>query len=248
VRVGKAVFGGSDFVMVGGPCSVESPAQIEACADAVASSGGSVLRGGAFKPRTSPYSFQGLGVAGLALMAQAATKRGLAVVTEVMNAKQVEEVSAHADMLQIGARNMQNFDLLRAAGRQRKPVLLKRGMSASLDELLWSAEYLLAEGNDQIVLCERGIRTFETSTRSTLDISAIPVLKARTHLPVIVDPSHAAGDRELVPALTRAAKAVGADGVIVEIHPRPNEALCDGPQALTLGMWRSLVRELGGRR
>ena len=248
VRVGRAVFGGSDFVLIGGPCSVESPEQIEVCAEAVDRANATILRGGCFKPRTSPYSFQGLGLAGLALMSEVARERGLAVVTEVMTPEQVEAVAHHADMLQIGARNMQNFDLLRAAGAQRKPVLLKRGMSASLDELLWSAEYLLAEGNDQVVLCERGIRTFETATRSTLDLSAVPVLKSKTHLPVIVDPSHAAGDRNLVPALARASKAVGADGLMIEIHPRPNQALSDGPQALTLPMWSQLARELGGRK
>jgi 3-deoxy-7-phosphoheptulonate synthase len=248
VRVGGVSVGGDRFVLIGGPCSVESREQVQELASEVAAAGGQILRGGAFKPRTSPYSFQGLGELGLSLLHDAARAHGLAVVTEVMQPEQVDVCARYADLLQVGARNMQNFSLLSALGEQRKPVLLKRGLSASIDELLWAAEYVLARGNDQVILCERGIRTFETATRSTLDLSAIPVLRERTHLPVIVDPSHAAGDRRYVPALARAAKAVGADGIMVEVHPRPEEALSDGPQALTLPMWRSLARQLGGPR
>jgi 3-deoxy-7-phosphoheptulonate synthase len=248
VEVGSAAIGGEHFVLIAGPCSVESREQVEEIAREVAATGGHILRGGAFKPRTSPYSFQGLGEPGLALLHDAARANGLAVVTEVMEPDQVELCARYADLLQVGARNMQNFSLLTALGERGKPVLLKRGLSASIDELLWAAEYVLARGNERVVLCERGIRTFETATRSTLDLSAIPVLRERTHLPVIVDPSHAAGDRRYVPALARAAKAVGADGIMVEIHPRPEQALSDGPQALTLPMWRALAHELAGRR
>ena len=248
VRVGHVAVGGGRFTLIGGPCSVESKEQVDEIAAAIGAAGAQILRGGAFKPRTSPYSFQGLGELGLSLLHDAARANGLAVVTEVMQPDQVEVCARYADLLQVGARNMQNFSLLNALGDQRKPVLLKRGMSASVDELLWAAEYVLARGNDQVILCERGIRTFETATRSTLDLSAIPVLHERTHLPVIVDPSHAAGDRRYVPALARAAKAVGADGIMVEVHPRPAEALSDGPQALTLPMWRILARELVGAR
>jgi 3-deoxy-7-phosphoheptulonate synthase len=248
VRVGTAQIGGGTFTLIGGPCSVESRDQVQEVAQVVSASGGQILRGGAFKPRTSPYSFQGLGELGLQLLHDAGRAHGLAVVTEVMEPEQVEVCARYADLLQVGARNMQNFSLLNALGRQRKPVLLKRGMSASIDELLWAAEYVLAQGNSEVILCERGIRTFETATRSTLDLSAIPVLRELTHLPVIVDPSHAAGDRRYVPALSRAAKAVGADGIMVEIHPRPEQALSDGPQALTIPMWQRLARQLGGAR
>ncbi len=248
VRVGPALVGGDEFVLIGGPCSVESREQVEEIAAAIGREGGQILRGGAFKPRTSPYSFQGMGERGLALLHDAARAHGMAVVTEVMQPEQVEVCARYGDLLQVGARNMQNFSLLSALGEQAKPVLLKRGLSASIDELLWAAEYVLAGGNGQVILCERGIRTFETATRSTLDLSAIPVLRERTHLPVIVDPSHAAGDRRYVPALARAAKAVGADGIMVEVHPHPERALSDGPQALTLPMWRTLARELGGKR
>jgi 3-deoxy-7-phosphoheptulonate synthase len=248
VDVAGVRVGGDEFVLVAGPCSVESHAQVDLVARAVAAGGGRILRGGAFKPRTSPYAFQGLGERGLALLHEAARAHGLAVVTEVMDAEQLDLCARYADLLQVGARNMQNFALLAALGRQERPVLLKRGLSASIDELLWAAEYLLARGNDQVILCERGIRTFETSTRSTLDLSAVPVLRERTHLPVIVDPSHAAGDRRYVPALARAAKAVGADGIMVEIHPEPERALSDGPQALTLPMWQALATQLRGPR
>jgi chorismate mutase/prephenate dehydratase len=248
VRVGRVEIGGGGFTMIAGPCSIESAEQVEEIAEAIRAEGGQLLRGGAFKPRTSPYSFQGLGEDGLRILAAAGKRRGLGTVTEVMREEQVELVARHCDMLQIGARNMQNFPLLRAVGESGRPVLLKRGMSSSIDELLCAAEYVLERGNNQVVLCERGIRTFETATRATLDLSAVPVLLERTHLPVIVDPSHAAGVRRYVPALARAARAVGAHGIIVEVHPRPSEALSDGPQALTLPMWRSLARELRGAR
>ncbi len=244
VRVKGVDIGGHPFVLIGGPCSVENKEQVDTVAAAVRNAGGRVLRGGAFKPRTSPYAFQGLGESGLELLAEAGRKHGLPVVTEVMRPEQVELCARHADMLQVGARNMQNFPLLSELGGCQRPILLKRGMSASLDELLAAAEYILVRGNTQVILCERGIRTFETATRSTLDLSAVPVLLERTHLPIIVDPSHAAGVRRWVPALAKAAKAVGAHGIIVEIHPNPEEALSDGPQALTLPMWEALARDL----
>jgi chorismate mutase/prephenate dehydratase len=244
LRIGNAVIGGDAFTLIAGPCSVESREQIHTVAAAVARSGATLLRGGAFKPRTSPYAFQGLGEEGLRLLAEAGATYGLPTVTEVMRPEQVEACARWADVLQVGARNMQNFPLLAELGGSHRPVLLKRGMSASLDELLYAAEYILARGNTQVILCERGIRTFETATRSTLDLSAIPVLRERTHLPVIVDPSHAAGVRRWVPALARAAKAVGAHGVIVEIHPDPSRALSDGPQALTLAAWDTLAQQL----
>jgi 3-deoxy-7-phosphoheptulonate synthase len=236
--------GDGSLALIAGPCSVESAAQIDACARVVARSGASLLRGGCFKPRTSPYSFQGLGIEGLRLLREAGRRHGLAVITEVLDVDGVAPCREYADVLQIGARNMQNFPLLRAVGRQSRPVLLKRGMSASIDELLWAAEYVLDGGNPNVILCERGIRTFERATRSTLDLSAVPVLASRTHLPVVVDPSHAAGDRALVPALARAAEAVGADGIMVEIHPDPSLAMSDGPQALTLDAWESLAGQL----
>jgi 3-deoxy-7-phosphoheptulonate synthase len=203
------------------------------------------MRGGAFKPRTSPYSFQGLGVEGLRYLAEAGRSVGIPVVTEILRVEDVEAVAASADMLQVGARNMQNFELLKVLGRLRKPILLKRGMSATVKEVLQAAEYVLAGGNHQVVLCERGIRTFETATRSTLDVSSVPVLKEMTHLPVIVDPSHAAGRRALVIPLALAAAAVGADGLIVEAHPHPEEALCDAEQALSPDDLRELIRRLG---
>ncbi|MGE0433476.1 MAG: bifunctional 3-deoxy-7-phosphoheptulonate synthase/chorismate mutase [Planctomycetota bacterium] len=231
-------------VMIAGPCSVESEEQVLACARAVKEAGARILRGGCFKPRTSPYAFQGLGLDGLRLLVEAGREYGLPVVTEVLDSDHVEAVAASADMLQIGARNMQNFALLKAVGRTDRPVLLKRGMVATLDEWLHAAEYILAQGNRQVVLCERGIRTFETATRSTLDLSAVPVMQSRTHLPVMVDPSHAAGHREPIPALTAAALAVGAHALIVEIHPEPDRALSDGPQALTLPQFRELMQQL----
>jgi chorismate mutase/prephenate dehydratase len=233
VDVSGVVFGGERFIVIAGPCAVENRAQMLDAAAMAKAGGASMLRGGAFKPRTSPYAFQGLGFAGLDLLVEAGHAYELPVVTEVLRPEDVEKVAETADMLQIGARNMQNFSLLREVGRARRPVLLKRGMSATIEELMLAAEYVMAGGNNRVVLCERGIRTFETATRNTLDISAIPVLRERTHLPVIVDPSHAAGKRELVLPLSLAAAAAGADGVIVEAHPRPAEALCDKDQAQT---------------
>jgi len=245
VEVGAARFGGEDMVMIAGPCAVESWDQVMATAKVVKEAGATVLRGGCFKPRTSPYSFQGLGFEGLEMLVEAGKAHGLPIVTEILSPEDVAQVAKTADILQIGTRNMQNFSLLSAAGRTHRPVLLKRGMSASLNELLQAAEYILAEGNQQVILCERGIRTFETSTRNTLDLSAVPVLRQRTHLPIVVDPSHAAGDRDLVPPLTMAAQAIGADGVMIEIHPDPETALSDGPQSLTFDQFGILMGGLG---
>jgi chorismate mutase/prephenate dehydratase len=246
VRVGGVEIGGERFVLIAGPCSVESREQIGESAQLVARYGARILRGGAFKPRTSPYSFQGLGFDGLDLLVEAGHGCGLPVVTEVLSADAVERIAATADMLQVGARNMQNFALLRALGRVDRPVLLKRGMAATIDDLLHAAEYLLAGGNQRVVLCERGIRTFETSTRNTLDIAAIPVLRERTHLPILVDPSHAAGRRELVLPLALAATAAGADGLMIEVHPRPDEALSDKEQALGPEEFAALVQGVRG--
>lgn len=245
VEVGAARFGGDDLVMIAGPCAVESWDQVVETARVVRDAGGTVLRGGCFKPRTSPYSFQGLGYEGLEMLAEAGKTFGLPIITEVLSPKDVDEVAKKADILQIGTRNMQNFSLLSAAGRQHRPVLLKRGMSSSLDELLHAAEYILAEGNQEVILCERGIRTFETSTRNTLDLSAVPVLRSRTHLPIVVDPSHAAGTRDLVPPMALAAQAIGAHGIMVEIHPDPEVALSDGPQSLYLEQYEDLMAGLG---
>lgn len=244
VKIDDIVFGGRGVVMVAGPCTVESSTQLLAVAKGVDASGALMIRGGAFKPRSSPYSFQGLGKMGLELLAEARETTGLRVVTEVIAPEDVSLVSRYADMLQVGARNMQNFRLLSAVGEQPRPVLLKRGMMATIDELLSAAEYIVAAGNPRVVLCDRGIRTFETSTRNTLDMSAVPVLKEKTHLPVIVDPSHAAGRRELVPALAQAAVAVGADGLIVEVHHRPEKALCDGRQSLTVEAFDEMMMQL----
>ncbi len=244
VRVAGREFGGDTFGVMAGPCSVESERQIMETAEGVAAAGAVLLRGGAFKPRTSPYDFQGLELEGLKLLAKAGRRTGLGVVTELMSEEQVGVVAEYADLIQIGARNMQNFALLKAVGRQKRPVLLKRGLSATIKELLMSAEYIAAHGNIHIILCERGIRTFETATRNTCDISAIPVLNELTHLPVILDPSHAVGKRSLVPPISRAAVAAGADGLIVEVHPRPEEALSDGAQSLTLAQFRGMMREL----
>jgi 3-deoxy-7-phosphoheptulonate synthase len=247
VSVGKVAVGGDAFTLISGPCAVESREQILAAAEMVAGVGARMLRGGAFKPRSSPYSFQGLGFEGLELLAEARSLFGLPIVTEVMRAEDAERVAAVADVLQIGARNMQNFELLKAVGRLRRPILLKRGLSATIDEFLQAAEYIMAGGNHQVILCERGIRTFERATRSTLDVSAVPVLRERTHLPVIVDPSHAAGRRALVIPLALAATAAGADGLMVEAHPCPAEALCDAEQALTeddLGRLRAALEPL----
>jgi 3-deoxy-7-phosphoheptulonate synthase len=224
--------GPETFTLIAGPCAVESADQTAQAAHMARVAGAQLLRGGAFKPRTSPYAFQGLGRAGLRILAEVGEAVGLPVVTEVVDAADVDEVAEHADMLQVGTRNMQNFGLLQAVGRAGKPVLLKRGMQATIDEWLMAAEYIAQRGSLDIVLCERGIRTFETATRNTLDISAVPVAQAASHLPVIVDPSHASGRRDLIVPLSRAAIAVGADGIIVDVHPSPEDALCDGPQAL----------------
>jgi chorismate mutase/prephenate dehydratase len=244
INVKGVKIGGPEFVVMAGPCSVESEQQIMECARHAKECGARILRGGCFKPRSSPYSFQGLGYEGLELLAEAGRAYGLPIVTEVMSPEDVEGIAAHADILQIGARNMQNFTLLKALGRTHLPILLKRGLSSSLDDLLNAAEYILAHGNQQVILCERGIRTFETATRSTLDISAVPVIKRESHLPIIIDPSHAAGERDLVPPLALAAKAVGAHGIIVEFHPEPEKALSDGPQALRFPQFQKLMKDL----
>ena len=236
--------GADEFVVIAGPCSVESEKQIMETAEGVAAAGARLLRGGAFKPRTSPYDFQGLELEGLRLLRKAREATGLAIVTEVMSDRDVELVAEYADCVQVGARNMQNFALLKSLGACGRPVLLKRGMSSTIRELLMSAEYVVAHGNPQVILCERGIRTFETATRNTCDIGAVPVLNELTHLPVIVDPSHAAGKRSLVPALSRAAVAAGADGLIVEVHPCPEKAVSDGAQSLTLADFGELMRNL----
>jgi 3-deoxy-7-phosphoheptulonate synthase len=224
--------GGENFALIAGPCTVETREQTLETARVVRDAGATLLRGGAYKPRTSPYAFQGLGQEGLKLLAEAKAETGLPVVTELMDMRDLDPVLEVADVVQIGARNMQNYPLLAEIGRSGRPALLKRGLSSTLDELLMAAEYILKEGNPNVMLCERGIRTFETAYRFTLDLMAVPVLKELSHLPVIVDPSHAAGRRELVLPLSLAAAAVGADGIIVEVHPNPDEAICDGPQAL----------------
>jgi len=244
IQVRGRRIGGGHFGLIAGPCTVESREQTLETARAVAEAGASMLRGGAFKPRTSPYSFRGLGERALEILAEAREETGLPIVTELMDPRHVEAVIETTDVVQIGARNMQNFYLLAEVGRGDKPVLLKRGPSASVDELLMAAEYVVKEGNPRVILCERGIRTFERSTRYTLDIGAIPVLKEETHLPVIVDPSHAAGRRELVPALARAAVAAGADGIIVEAHPSPETALCDAPQLVRASEFDAFAREI----
>ncbi|MDY6850733.1 MAG: 3-deoxy-7-phosphoheptulonate synthase [Thermodesulfobacteriota bacterium] len=235
--------GGENFLVIAGPCAVESREGLLGLAENIASLGAGALRGGAFKPRTSPYAFRGLGEDGLKYLAEAREATGLPIVTEVLTAREVPLVAKYADALQIGARNMQNFALLEAVGDTDKPVLLKRGMMATIKEFLLSAEYILARGNWQVMLCERGIRTFETETRNTLDISAVPVLKNYTHLPVLVDPSHAAGKRELVPAMALAAVAAGADGVMVEVYPEPDKALSDGRQSLTLEGFAAMMKQ-----
>jgi chorismate mutase/prephenate dehydratase len=247
VDVNGVIIGGPELVIIAGPCAVESIDQVMKTAKAVKESGGKLLRGGCFKPRTSPYSFQGLGWEGLDMLAEAGRVYGLPIVTEVTAPEHVEKMAEKADVLQIGTRNMQNFALLNEVGRANRPVLLKRGMSASIDEFLQAAEYILAGGNQRVILCERGIRTFETSSRNTLDVTAVPVLRRRSHLPVIVDPSHAAGDRELVAPLALAGAAIGAHGIMVEIHPDPETALSDGPQSLTLEAFDDLMRALSDR-
>jgi 3-deoxy-7-phosphoheptulonate synthase len=244
VDVSGVPVGGREVVVVAGPCAVESEAQILAAARGVAQSGASMLRGGAFKPRTSPYDFQGLKAKGLELLAQARAETGLKVVTEVKDTETLPIVAETADLLQIGARNMQNFSLLEAVGDLRKPVLLKRGMSSTLKELLMAAEYIVSRGNKQVILCERGIRTFETMTRNTLDLNAVPMLKTHSHLPVMVDPSHGIGIRSAVLPMARAAIAAGADGLIIEVHPDPDRALSDGMQSLDLPHFDALMREV----
>ncbi|WP_026145827.1 3-deoxy-7-phosphoheptulonate synthase [Nocardioides sp. Iso805N] len=231
-EIGLTPIGPDSFTFLAGPCAVETPEQTVAAAQMAKAAGATIIRGGAYKPRSSPYSFQGLALAGLQILADVRTVTGLPIVTEVVDVRDVEMVAEYADMLQIGTRNMANFGLLQAASESGKPILLKRGMSSTIEEWLLAAEYIARRGNLDIVLCERGIRTFETSTRNTLDISAVPVVQAASHLPVIIDPSHAAGRKDLVVPLSRAAIAVGADGLIVDVHPHPEDALCDGPQAL----------------
>ena len=244
IPVGDMKIGGTSFVVMAGPCSVESEEQLMESAYIVCKGHAQILRGGAFKPRTSPYSFQGMEEEGLKLLKKASERTGLPVVTEVMNTTEVDLVASYADIVQIGARNVQNFALLKRVGQIRKPVLLKRGMMTTIEELLMSAEYILDSGNDQVILCERGIRTFETATRNTLDLSAVPVLKGLTHLPVIVDPSHAAGHWRYVIPLARAAVAVGADGIIIEVHPEPEKAVSDGAQSLKPEKFYRMMEEL----
>ena len=231
-EIGGATIGGDHFALIAGPCTVESRDQLLQTAEVCKDAGANMLRGGAYKPRTSPYAFQGLGVEGLKLLAEAKAQTGMPIVTELMDARDIEPVLEVADVIQVGARNMQNYGLLTELGRAGRPVLLKRGLSGTLEEFVMAAEYILKEGNEQVMLCERGIRTFETAYRFTLDLMAVPVLKQMTHLPIVVDPSHAAGRRDLVESLSLAAAAAGADGIIVEVHPKPEEAICDGPQAL----------------
>lgn len=244
VTMGEAVLGGTEIVVIAGPCSVESRDMLRSTALAVKEAGARALRGGAFKPRTSPYSFRGLGARGLELLAEVRAELGLPIVTEVMDTRQVELVAGYADVLQVGARNMQNFALLQEVGRVLRPVVLKRGMSATITDLLLAAEYVMHQGNTNVILCERGIRTFETATRNTFDLAAIPVLKRETHLPVIADPSHAGGRRDLVAPLAFAAVAAGADGLLVEVHPDPESALSDGDQSLTFDEFADLMRRL----
>ncbi len=244
VRVDNLEIGGSKVVVMAGPCSVENEEQIEACAKIVAEGGAQVLRGGAFKPRSSPYSFQGMGEDGLKMMRLAADRHGLLMVSEVMDASQIPLLMTYSDILQLGARNMQNFNLLRELGNVRKPVLLKRGIAATIEELLLAAEYIMSGGNYDVILCERGIRTFETATRNTMDISAIPVVKKLSHLPIVGDPSHGTGRRDMVLPMARAAVAAGADGLIVEVHPDPDRALSDGAQTLTPQQFTEMMQQV----
>ena len=244
VQVRDIEIGGSDFVVMAGPCAVESETQLLQTAEAVAEAGARILRGGAYKPRSSPYAFQGLGVEGLRLLSKAREATGLAIITEVMSEEDVDVIAEYTDIMQVGTRSMENYALLEALGQCGLPVLLKRGLTATLEELLRSAQVIAMAGNPQVILCERGIRTFETATRNTLDIAAVPVLKAVSHLPVIVDPSHAAGVRSLVPVLSRAAAVVGADGLLVEVHPCPEQALSDGNQSLTFAEFRGMMTDL----
>jgi 3-deoxy-7-phosphoheptulonate synthase len=244
VKIGDLEIGGPKVVVMAGPCSVENEDQIEVCAKIVAENGAQVLRGGAFKPRSSPYSFQGLGEDGLKLMRQAADRHGLRMVSEVMDASQIPLLVQYSDILQLGARNMQNFNLLRELGKVRKPVLLKRGIAATIEELLLAAEYIMSGGNYDVILCERGIRTFETATRNTMDVSAIPVVKKLSHLPMVGDPSHGTGRRDMVLPMARAAVAAGADGLIVEVHPDPDRALSDGAQTLTPQQFAEMMQQV----
>jgi len=244
IKVKDVIIGGKEVVVMAGPCVVENEKQIFETARQVKALGAKILRGGAFKPRTSPYSFQGLGEEGLKLLAQAGEETGLAIVTEVMSVNQIELVGKYTDIFQVGARNMQNFVLLKELGKTKKPILLKRGMSATIEELLLSAEYILSQGNYEVILCERGIRTFENYTRNTLDLSAIPALKKLSHLPIIVDPSHATGRWRLVSPMAKAAIAVGADGLIIEVHPDPRSSLSDGAQTLKIETFTQLMKEL----
>jgi 3-deoxy-7-phosphoheptulonate synthase len=244
VKIRDVEIGNGKVVVMAGPCSVESKEQIEQVAEIVARDGAKVIRGGAFKPRSSPYSFQGMGEQGLQLMRDAADRNGLLVVSEVMDTVQIPLLQTYADILQVGARNMQNFNLLRELGRLRKPILLKRGISATIEELLLSAEYILAGGNYDVILCERGIRTFENATRNTMDISAIPVVHSLSHLPIIADPSHGTGRRDKVLPMARAAVAAGADGLLVEVHPDPDHALSDGAQSLRPAQFQELMQQL----
>ena len=244
IDIGGARIGGGRFGVIAGPCAVESREQVDEAATAVKAAGAHFLRGGAFKPRTSPYAFQGMKEDGLKILADARERTGLPIVTEVMDTRDVELVARYADVLQVGARNMQNFSLLEAVGAQPKAVMLKRGLSATIQEFLMAAEYIVKQGNYQVVLCERGIRTFETMTRNTLDLGSIPLIKRLTHLPIIVDPSHGTGDRASVPAMARAAVALGADGLTVEVHPQPEKALSDGAQSLTPAGFASLMESV----
>ncbi|MBW8772826.1 MAG: 3-deoxy-7-phosphoheptulonate synthase [Gemmatimonadetes bacterium] len=241
---GGLTIGGEEVVVMAGPCSVENEAQILASAHAVRDAGATILRGGAYKPRSSPYSFQGLGLPGLKLLAKAREETGLLIVTEAMDPEGAELVAEHADIIQIGARNMQNYSLLKKAGKLKKPVLLKRGLSATIQELLLSAEYILAEGNPDVILCERGIRSFDSQTRNLFDLSAIPVVRKLSHLPILADPSHGTGLREFVPPMARAAIAAGADGLLVEVHPQPEKALSDGAQTLNPEQFDKMMREV----
>ncbi len=243
-EIGGARIGGAHFSLMAGPCTVESRDQLLTTGRIVKEGGANMLRGGAYKPRTSPYSFQGLGVEGLRLLAEAKEETGLPIVTELMDARDIEPVLEVADVIQVGARNMQNYGLLSEIGRSGCPVLLKRGLAGTLEEFVMAAEYILKEGNEKVMLCERGIRTFETAYRFTLDLMAVPVLKQMTHLPIVIDPSHAAGRRDLVEPLSLAAAAAGADGIIVEVHPQPEEAICDGPQALRASEFAAYARKV----
>lgn len=244
VNIRGVQVGGPEIIVMAGPCAIENSEQIAETAIAVKSAGAKILRGGAFKPRSSPYKFQGLGEEGLQMLSYISRKNGIPFVTEVMDTRQVELLSGYADMLQVGSRNMQNFPLLKEVGMCRKPVLLKRGMMSTIEEFLLAAEYILVQGNDQVILCERGIRTFETATRNTLDLNAVPMLKQLTHLPVVVDPSHGTGVKSIIPAMAKAAIAAGADGLIMEVHYKPEEALCDGQQSLNPHEFNEMMVDL----